>query len=170
MTKKLIALTLVLPLFGTGCSSNPPSTNTNTFSPPTSVSTDPLPTTTTPPLPTATSTHATDPSQAKKDLIVVTNLTGGQKIKSPFTVQGKARGNWYFEASFPYELRDGNGMILAQGPVQAIGDWMTMNFVPFNLTLTFPTPTTATGTLILKKDNPSGLPANDDQLVIPVHF
>lgn len=171
MTKKLLALTLALPLIGAGCSSNPPSTNINTITqPPTSVSTDPLPATSTPPLPTATSTTVTDPADLKKDLIVVTNLKAGQKIKSPFALEGKARGSWYFEASFPYELRDGNGALLAQGPVQASGDWMTTNFVPFTLVLTFPAPTTTTGTLTLKKDNPSGLSVNDDQLVISVQF
>ena len=171
MTKKLVALALSLPLFGTGCFSNTPSTNINVIPPPpTPVSTDPLPTTSTPPLPSSTSTTVTDSAELKKDLIVVANLKAGQKIKSPFTVQGKARGNWYFEAFFPYELRDASGTLLAQGPVQASGDWMTTNFVPFSLVLTFPTPTTTSGTLTLKKDNPSGLPANDDQLVIPVQF
>ena len=106
----------------------------------------------------------------KKNLITVSNLVSGQQIKSPFILKGQARGNWFFEASFPYELKDGNGMVLASGPVQAQGNWMTTNFVPFSLTLTFPTPVTATGTLILKKDNPSGEPQNDDQLVIPVTF
>ncbi|MBP7134393.1 hypothetical protein KBA73_04210, partial [Patescibacteria group bacterium] len=73
-------------------------------------------------------------------------------------------------ASFPVELRDANNLLLFQGPAQAQGNWMTTNFVPFSIVLTFPTPTTATGSLILRKDNPSGEPQNDDQLVIPVTF
>lgn len=171
MTKKLLALSL-LPLLGAGClsSTTPPSSN-NTTPPPTPISTTPLPATSTPPVPeTPTSTVMTGNAEAKKDLIVVTNVTSSQKIKNKFVVKGKARGNWYFEASFPYELRDGNNVVLAQGAAQAQGNWMTTNFVPFSFTLTFTTPTTTTGTLILKKDNPSGLPANDDQLVIPVTF
>lgn len=89
---------------------------------------------------------------------------------SPMTVTGTARGGWYFEESFPVELRDANGLLLASSIAQAQGDWMTTNYVPFTTTLTFGMPTTATGTLIFKKDNPSGEPANDNQLVIPVQF
>jgi hypothetical protein len=48
---------------------------------------------------------------------------------------------------------------------------MTVEFVPLTSTLTLSSlPTTATGTLILHKDNPSGLPENDDALIVPVKF
>ncbi len=93
----------------------------------------------------------------------------GDKIMSPLMITGSAR-TWYFEGSFPVELKDGNGVSLATGQATAQGDWMSSNFVPFKATLTFAKPTTASGTLILKKDNPSGLPANDDQVSIPVQF
>jgi hypothetical protein len=68
------------------------------------------------------------------------------------------------------KLLDANGTQLALKPAQAQGDWMTTDFVPFSVTLTYPTPATATGTLVLMRDNPSGLPQNDDYLVIPVTF
>lgn len=121
--------------------------------------------TTTPPASTTT-----PPMTGKENLIRVTSLNSNQVVTSPLTVGGVARGYWYFEASFPVELRDGNGKILAQGPATARSDWMTEEFVPFSITLTFAQPTTATGTLILRKDNPSGLPENDDELRIPVRF
>jgi hypothetical protein len=104
------------------------------------------------------------------DLITVSNVASGQKVTSPLTVEGKARGGWYFEASFPVELKDANGKVLFQGPAQAQGDWMTSDFVPFKVTLTFTKPTTKTGTLTLKKDNPSGDPVRDDSISIPVTF
>ncbi|OGZ09160.1 MAG: hypothetical protein A3C14_04215 [Candidatus Lloydbacteria bacterium RIFCSPHIGHO2_02_FULL_50_18] len=90
--------------------------------------------------------------------------------RSPLTVSGNARGNWYFEASFPIMLVDANGVTLAQVPAQAQGDWMTDDFVPFNTILTWSsTSTVATsGVLILKRDNPSGLPEYDDSIAIPV--
>ncbi len=47
---------------------------------------------------------------------------------------------------------------------------MTADFVPFKVKLIFSPPTTAAGTLVLKKDNPSGLPEHDDELRIPVAF
>ena len=104
------------------------------------------------------------------DKIVVDAPLPGATVTSPFTVRGKARGTWFFEASFPVILTDSAGHILAQAPAHAESDWMTTDFVPFSVTLTFTTPTTATGTLTLKKDNPSGLPQNDDSRTINVKF
>ncbi|KKW29900.1 MAG: hypothetical protein UY73_C0003G0012 [Parcubacteria group bacterium GW2011_GWA2_52_8] len=91
-------------------------------------------------------------------------------VSSPLIVTGEARGTWYFEASFPVKLYDANNNLLAQAPAQALSDWMTTDFVSFSVTLTFPTPSTQTGTLVLEKDNPSGLPQNDDSVSIPVSF
>lgn len=107
----------------------------------------------------------------KQDLIRASEPMPGEKISSPLTIAGEARGGWYFEASFPYELLDANGTVIAQGPVAAQGEWMTQDFVPFSATITFPAqPAGSTGTLVLKKDNASGLPENDDSLTIPVTF
>jgi hypothetical protein len=107
----------------------------------------------------------------KADLILATSPAPGSKISSPFTVLGEARGSWYFEASFPYELRSADGTMLAQGPVPARGDWMTTDFVPFSVSINFPAqPKGSHGTLLLKKDNPSGDPARDESLIIPVQF
>ena len=93
-----------------------------------------------------------------------------QTIKSPLVITGEAVGGWYFEAVFPIDLVDANGEIIAQHYAQAQGEWMTENFVPFTSTLQFATPSTPTGTLILRKDNPSGLPENEADLRIPVRF
>ena len=104
------------------------------------------------------------------DLIWVENVFVNQIVTSPITVSGQARGNWYFEANFPITLFDANGNIIAQKPVQAQGDWMTVEYVPFSVTFDFINPTTDTGTLLLHNDNPSGLPENDRELSIPVRF
>ncbi len=105
-----------------------------------------------------------------KDLVYIEAPFSGTKVTSPLVVSGRARGNWYFEASFPVKLLDGNGNQIVIAPAQAQGDWMTTDYVPFSVTLTFPTPATATGTLILQKDNPSGEPQFDDYVSIPVTF
>jgi hypothetical protein len=110
------------------------------------------------------------PVTGKEDLIRVTVPLVNIAVKSPLTVEGEARGNWYFEASFPVRVYDGNGKLLGTGIAQAQGEWMTTNFVPFKATVMFSTPTTATGTLVLEKDNPSGLPENADELRIPIIF
>jgi hypothetical protein len=106
----------------------------------------------------------------KKDLIIIDSPRPNQEISSPLVIRGSARGNWYFEASFPAKLLDANNKILAVIPVQAQGEWMTTDFVPFKVTINFEVPTTDTGTLVLEKSNASGLPEHDDQLRIPVKF
>jgi len=106
----------------------------------------------------------------KRDLIVLESVQPNEKITSPITLKGRARGYWYFEASFPVEVLDGNGNKIGQGLATAQDEWMTEDFVPFEAPVTFTTPTTANGTLVLHKDNPSGLPEHDDKLLIPVTF
>ncbi len=111
----------------------------------------------------------------KSDLIVVASPRAGSVISSPLIVEGFARGMWYFEASFPLILTDWDGRIIAEGYATAEGDWMTESFVPFKGTLEFKKPESANGfsnrgSLIFKKDNPSGLPEHDDALEIPVYF
>lgn len=103
----------------------------------------------------------------KTNLIRLFNPLPNQEIKSPLVIEGEARGNWYFEASFPIKLYDENNNIIAQTIAQAQDDWMTNNFVPFKANLIFNS-TSTKGLLVLEKDNPSGLPENDDQLSLPV--
>lgn len=111
----------------------------------------------------------TQPSSNNTNITVTSPLPNTQ-IQSPLTITGQAVGNWYFEASFPIKLYDANNTLIAQTTAQAQGNWMTTNFVPFTATLPFPTPPTATGTLILEKDNPSGEPQNAGSISIPVNF
>lgn len=111
-----------------------------------------------------------DQAPVYKDQIFVSLPKSGQTINNPLTIKGQARGTWYFEASFPVELYDQDNNLLAQSYATAQGDWMTEDWVPFTATLQFQQPATATGWLILQKDNPSGLPQNDDELKILVRF
>jgi len=104
------------------------------------------------------------------DLIHVNQPQMNAIVTAPLTISGEARGTWYFEASFPVILIDANGDTLAMKPAQAQGEWMTENFVPFTVTVSFTAPVSSAGTLILKKDNPSGLPEHDAELRIPVRF
>jgi hypothetical protein len=94
----------------------------------------------------------------------------GALVASPLPVRGEARGTWFFEASFPVTLLDANGNALVRTHAQARGEWMTEAFVPFESELRFEPPGTPTGTLVLAKDNPSGLPEHDDELRVPVRF
>ncbi len=93
-----------------------------------------------------------------------------QAVSSPLEITGEARGSWYFEATFPAQLVDANGKQLAMVPINAQGEWMTNDFVPYKGTITFAKPTTSTGFLILKNSNASGLPESDKELRIPIKF
>ena len=80
---------------------------------------------------------------AKKDLIVLDSPKPNEVITSPLIITGKARGPWYFEASFPLKLLDADRKEIARGMARAQSDWMTEDFVPFKAELVFPPAQTA---------------------------
>ncbi|TSC60057.1 MAG: hypothetical protein G01um1014107_287 [Parcubacteria group bacterium Gr01-1014_107] len=107
----------------------------------------------------------------KSDLIAVDYSSfNPEGLTSPLVIKGKARGFWFWEASFPVRLLDGDGKLVSSGIASAEGEWMTEDFINFSAALTFSEPKTLSGTLILEKDNPSGLPEQADSLEIPVKF
>jgi len=113
---------------------------------------------------------APDPTyvNASADLIRVTNPTPGAVVGKPITVMGEARGNWYFEASFPIEVRNSAGAVIATGIAQAQGEWMTENFVPFVATVQIPANYIDEAVLVLMNDNPSGMPENARSMSFPI--
>lgn len=99
------------------------------------------------------------------------DFSSGQAISSPLTLTGEVPGNWSFEASFGVVLTNWDGLIIAEEPAVLTGDWMTTDYVPFEVTLTFNKPEVyENGSLILQKANPSGEAANDDAVEIPIIF
>lgn len=109
----------------------------------------------------------------KTNLIVSDTPRPGDTIKSPLILKGNARGYWFFEASAPIALYNKDGVLIAQSYIQAKDEWMTEAFVPFEGTIDFSVPPSSSGekgTLVIKKDNPSGLPEHDDSLIIPIRF
>lgn len=113
----------------------------------------------------------------KADLITVASPAGMSVVTSPITLAGQARGTWFFEGTAPVAVVDWDGLILAEGFITAQGDWMTTEFVPFAGTIEFTSPYKEgnpefmkRGAIIFKKDNPSGLPENDDAVEIPILF
>src|SRR3989338_1605506 len=93
--------------------------------------------------------------------VTVSSPVPSSTIPSSFTVIGRARGSWYFEASFPVEVRDANGNVVGRGLATSEGDWMTTEFVPFSAPVVIKN-YSGLATLVLMKDNPSGLPEHDD--------
>ncbi len=111
--------------------------------------------------------------ESKADVIQIATPAPGSVVTSPLSITGQARGYWFFEASFPIVVTDWDGLIIGEGYATAQGEWMTEEFVPFTAEVSFVLPAQTpykNGTLILKKDNPSGLPEHDDALEIPVLF
>lgn len=106
---------------------------------------------------------------ASEDMIKVELPYPGAAVGKEFQVVGEARGNWYFEASFPIEVISANGDIIAKSFATAKGDWMTSEFVPFvSEIIDLPSAYIGPATLIIRKDNPSGLPENDASISFPI--
>lgn len=107
-------------------------------------------------------------TNSSDNLITVSLPFPGAVVGKSFSIIGKARGMWYFEASFPYKVLDRDGNVLAEGPAQADGDWMTENFVPFKIDVTVPESYIGPATIVLHNDNPSGDPSRDASLAFPI--
>ncbi len=107
---------------------------------------------------------------ASADDIVVDLPFPGAVTGKEFSVIGKARGYWFFEASFPVFVYDAAGNQLAVGlaaPEPPDSEWMTTEFVDFKADLVIPQSYIGPATLVLKKDNPSGEPEHDGSVAFP---
>jgi hypothetical protein len=114
------------------------------------------------------------PTNTNAGVEVTTSLVA---VASPLVIEGTAPGNWFFEATLPVTLTNWDGLIIAEGYATAAGEWMTTDPVSFTSSLTFASPYQSgdpsfmeQGTLIIKRDNPSGLPENDASFELPVTF
>jgi len=98
------------------------------------------------------------------------NFKADQRVNSPLEIKGEARGSWFFEGSFPVRLVADNGAELDRTTAKAVGEWTTNDFVVFKAELNFEKATTSKGILIFERDNPSGLPDEFEQYMVPVSF
>lgn len=110
-------------------------------------------------------------TQGKTDLIKIEFPKPGDTIQNPVEIKGEAPGNWFFEGVFPIKILDENVNEIGRGQAQAQSEWMNENFVPFKANINFNAPAGSSGgTIVLEKDNPSGLPQNDDSVYFNVLF
>lgn len=106
---------------------------------------------------------------ASADMIRIDNPHPGGVVGKEFVVTGDARGSWFFEASFPIDIVGENGNIIGGSFATAEGEWMTTDFVSFKSEIIdLPSAYTGPAWLVLKKDNPSGLPENDASVWVPI--
>ena len=106
-------------------------------------------------------------TNASADMVRVELPFPGAVTGKEFKVIGQARGQWFFEASFPVEVLDLKGEQLATAVAQTKGDWMTTDFVPFEADITVPESYIGPAVLVLKKDNPSGLAEKEASISFP---
>ena len=107
----------------------------------------------------------------KLDQIRIDYPRPGGTITPQTVIEGEARGTWFFEGDFPVVIEDNEGNAIFTTYATALSDWMTEEFVPFTVNVEDADFGDAQkGTLVLRKDNPSGLPDNDDELRVPVRF
>lgn len=105
---------------------------------------------------------------ATSDNIVPELPFPGAVTGKEFTIVGKARGTWYFEASFPVKVLDKDGKILFIGPAQAQSEWMTTEFVSFKIDVKVSQSYIGPATIVLEKDNPSGLSEHEASISFPI--
>jgi hypothetical protein len=105
--------------------------------------------------------------KSSKD-VEIYNLTENQETTSPLIIEGRAKGTYFFEASFPVKIIDEAGNVLGTSYAKAQSDWMTEDYVDFTVNLSFATKAEGKGYLIFAKDNPSGLPEYDKETRFPI--
>jgi hypothetical protein len=110
-------------------------------------------------------------TSAKGAVVKVFVPENGGKLTSPAGIIGEVPSGWAFEAQFPVELQTAAGAKIASGPGHVQGDWTQAGLSPFTSSFEFTVPKgETTGFLVIRKDNPSGAPANDDSVKVPVKF
>jgi len=100
---------------------------------------------------------------------VVYSPKNNQEVTSPIQISGKIPGTWFFEGSFPIQLLNSNGDVIATAIAKTSSDWATTSIIDFSATLEYPKATTTDrGLIMLKNDNPSGDPKLDKKYFIQV--
>lgn len=110
-------------------------------------------------------------SVTNPDSIRIESPSPHERIRSPFTVKGSARGPWYFEGDFAARLLTSDGHSLGTVILTAQSNWMTSDFVEFQGRLTFENPDNVKrGRLVFESANPSGRPDRRKTAIVPVKF
>ena len=115
------------------------------------------------------------PAQKEGTILVTSPLPESVVSASPVVIKGKAKGNWFFEATAPVSIVNWDGLIIGEGYIKVDDgyDWMTTDMVPFTGTITYDATQLGAytyGWIILKKDNPSGEAQFDDSLEFKIVF
>ncbi|WP_324721828.1 Gmad2 immunoglobulin-like domain-containing protein [Salinimicrobium sp. HB62] len=118
------------------------------------------------------SLYFTDPNRDRQEISQLIKVEKPEKdsvVTSPLKISGEAKGYWFFEGTAPVRLVTESGKELAESYMEAQGEWMTEDWVPFSGQLEFDTKEKR-GYLIFSRANASGKPEHDRMLRIPVIF
>jgi len=85
-------------------------------------------------------------------------------------VTGVAPGTWYFEANIRVAVEDTSGNTLGESGGMAKDEWMTVEDVEFSATIEYLKSSTRNGFIVVRNDNPSGLPENEKVAKFPIIF
>ena len=100
--------------------------------------------------------------------VVLFSPLPSSSVSRSFDVSGQAPGQWFFEAQFPIQVRDGRGNVIGRTTGHTDGDWMSEGVIPFAAHVELGVSYHGKATLVLLKDNLSGLPERDDSVSIPI--
>lgn len=105
------------------------------------------------------------PSPSPSEVILlVPHPSQALTLESGKILRGAVESSWVFEGVFPVIFTDTSGEVIYQTQARAQPSGV------FEVTLDYPTTAPKDGFLILRADNPSGLPENDHELKFPVIF
>lgn len=105
--------------------------------------------------------------------ITFENLNENDRVKPKQIITGEVPGYWFFEGSFPVELRKASGETFATVIAKTNQDWMVTTNVKFEIILPASFTYTGVGSILFKKDDPSDGEAPwkpEYEEVVPVIF
>ena len=94
----------------------------------------------------------------------------GQKVSGKIAATGSIQNSYFFEATLVVKILDANKNVLKEDFGTATTDWTNAGPVSFATSLDFSGISPGNGFIRLENDNPSGNPANDKYVDIPVVF
>ena len=102
--------------------------------------------------------------------LVAFSISPGSKISGKVVAIGRIQGGYFFEGNIMVKILDANKNLLKTGNGTATSDWMTVKPVAFTATVDVTGIPSGPGYIRLENDNPSGDPAKDKYIDIPVTF
>lgn len=112
-----------------------------------------------------------DNHKALTDYILVTVPAPNSKVKTPFKVEGKARGSWYKNNRLKLKVVNYRGEVLFEKEVFALSDTSKDKFVEFVAAVNFTPPADLErGKLLIEKTSGTDDPGKNGPLIIPLRF